>query len=514
VSATALQDPPFDAVAPARAASIRQGVRASTTQPPSVAIARPRRQKSDLEARQHALTAKSEEIDGRLARQFMTGIARRHALGIGLAVAMATLFWRGVPAWGALAWMTLAVGVFLVKKFAARRYVTTHLAAPAAQRDRFLGNMSWVYVASGLVWASCPLLFLDRVGEAQEFACWAVLGVVANAASFRLALVPRLHRAFTNTFYVAIFAFFAAAVALPTTGDHPTLLFAPICMFQFWISRRLSKDVYRTQRALYSAQYDLETRTDVAEANVKEKSKFLAAATHDMRQPVIAMGLYAEFLESDPSSHDVLIPKINRAAAAVNALFSSLFDVTSLDSGHHKLKLEPVSLTELLSTLRTDYEPLAQARQLELRVRGRDAMLLSDGARLRRLVGNVLSNAIKYSRPEGKVLVAIRQVAGKPVIEVWDQGVGIAASQIENVFDEFYRADGGRELSPDGMGIGLALVSRLAEALKCSVTIASSEGTGTRVTIALTDLASEPAAGPRHGPHPSPLAHAASAGLT
>lgn len=418
----------------------------------------------------------------------MGGVTRRQPLGMVLAVAMALLCWWSVSAWGLVTWTAAAVGAVVVQQLAASRYLASYASAPTAPRERFLKRMSWLYVAAALVWASSPLLFLDRVGEAREFACWAVLGTMVNTASHRLALVPRLHRAFTNTFYATAFAFFAAAVALPSTGDHQTLLFAPICIFQFWLSRRVSRDVYRTQKELYATKYDIELRRDQAEAEVKEKTKFLAAATHDMRQPVIAMGLYAEFLESDPSSHEVLVPRINRAAAAVNALFNSLFDVTSLDSGHHKLKLEPVSLAELLATLRIDFEPLASARQLELRVRGTDVMLISDGGRLRRMVGNVVSNAIKYSKPEGKVLVAIRRIRGAVAIEVWDQGVGIPASQIDKVFAEFYRAESGRELALDGMGIGLSLVRRLADALGSTVTITSCEGRGTKVTITIVDL--------------------------
>ncbi len=211
-----------------------------------------------------------------------------------------------------------------------------------------------------------------------------------------------------------------------------------------------------------------------------------------MRQPVIALSLYAEYLESYPDSHVEVGPKITQATAAVNNLFNSLFDLAHFDTGEVKLTIEPVRIAEVIDGLAHVVGPVAKASGIELRVRVNDALLQTDSTRLRRMIANVLSNAVRYSKPGAKILLAARVRQDKLRVEVWDQGVGIAADKLPKVFSEFYRVDTSTALAPEGMGIGLSLVARLAEALNTKITIASVEGRGTRVTMEIGDVDPDP----------------------
>lgn len=443
-------------------------------------------------AARFAQEARAEAIDAGLARQYMSDALRRHALGFLLASAMAAMSWPYARAEAVLLWLGLVFAGTAVRRPLARHYLDVVAHGGPLAREDFLRRLLPYYAVMGLVWGASVFLFAQRSEGIREFACWAVLAALVYGAAYRLALLPTLWMAFVSTFFLCIFCYFAYAAITRTDDRFGTMAVIPLGIAQLWFIRRLSADVLRIQSALYGAQYDLACKSEEALAAVVAKNKFLAAATHDMRQPVIAMGLYAEFLEAEPDSYDELAPKIGRAAQVVNRLFDSLFDLSAFDAGQVRLTVAPVSVTSVIRALQEEYEPLAQARGLTLRVRVRDAVLQTDEVRLKRMIGNVVSNAIKYTRPGGKVLLAVRPAGDRVRVEVWDQGIGIPAAQIEKVFQEFFRADGGSQLAPDGLGIGLALVARLADALRARVSIDSVEGRGTRVSLTLGDVEAEP----------------------
>jgi signal transduction histidine kinase len=229
---------------------------------------------------------------------------------------------------------------------------------------------------------------------------------------------------------------------------------------------------------------------------VEIKNRFLASATHDIRQPVHALQLYADWLKSEPELVGEIAPKIVESTKAVNTLFDSLFDLVRLDSGHIRLKIEEVSLDGLLDDLALQYQPLAQAKGLSFKVhRGgplAGAFVRSDALLLRRIAGNLVSNAIKYT-DKGGVLLALRPASrGQrgPVLEVWDTGVGIAPALHKEIFREFYKVHL-HEGTEDGFGLGLYIVSRLSHILGHPVGLDSRPGRGSvfRLEMIPTDPA-------------------------
>jgi signal transduction histidine kinase len=171
----------------------------------------------------------------------------------------------------------------------------------------------------------------------------------------------------------------------------------------------------------------------------------------------------------------------------VNALFDSLFDLVRLDSGKIKLNIEPVDLPKLLQDLELQYRPLAQAKGLEFRVHATPGTAVSDPILLRRIAGNLISNAVKYTE-RGGVLVATRTRRSGRSIEVWDTGLGIAPMHQREIFREFYKvpSHAGTE---DGFGLGLYIVARLAAILGHPLSLASQPGRGTvfRLMLQPTD---------------------------
>ena len=174
----------------------------------------------------------------------------------------------------------------------------------------------------------------------------------------------------------------------------------------FWqVLRQAGLRLHVTHRKNFELQYrnnqlieSLTRQTQAALDAVEIKNRFLASAAHDIRQPVHALGLYADWLGSEPELVHDIAPKIVESTKAVNALFDSLFDLVRLDSGKIKLNIEPVRLDKLLHDLELQYRPLAQAKGLKFRVHVAPGTVMSDPILLQRIVGNLISNAVKYTR--------------------------------------------------------------------------------------------------------------------
>ncbi|MFD2237668.1 ATP-binding response regulator [Aureimonas populi] len=218
---------------------------------------------------------------------------------------------------------------------------------------------------------------------------------------------------------------------------------------------------------------------DAALAADLAKSRFLAQASHDLRQPIHAISLFTACLreESLSDNQKQMVDSIDRSLASVSRLFRSLLDISMLDSGRIAIQPEPVAVGRLLT------EVVDRNRSIQRRVRlvGTRASVRSDRALLETIVQNLVSNALKYA-PGRDVLVGCRRQRGTLSIWVVDRGPGIPDAEIENIFTEFYRIpQPGRDL--EGIGLGLSIVRRLAHLLDCTVRVSSRPGKGTVFAI-------------------------------
>ena len=219
-----------------------------------------------------------------------------------------------------------------------------------------------------------------------------------------------------------------------------------------------------------------------AEAANRAKTQFFAAASHDLRQPLHAMGLFAEALRQRANEPEVasLVNSINQSVEALEGLFSELLDITRIDSGGVDVQLAPVHVGDLFARLRLNFEPTAFEKGLALRFHGGQHFAHTDGLLLERILRNLVSNAIRYT-DDGGVLVACRPRAGRLRFEVWDSGIGIASDSLAHVFDEFYQVQSSRPLAAHqskGLGLGLAIVQRLAALLAAPLGVQSRPGSG------------------------------------
>lgn len=211
----------------------------------------------------------------------------------------------------------------------------------------------------------------------------------------------------------------------------------------------------------------------------EDKSRFLAQASHDLRQPIHAIGLFVDYLGGMRLSQDsrAVLGNIERSLDSLNRLCRSLLDVTALDVGRVKPNLGPLALADVMGEVVRQAQPAAEAARIRLRYRPSRIWVHGDPALLHTMVQNLVSNAVKYA-PGADVLVGVRRRNGQISIVVADTGPGIDAADHGLAFREFVRLHRPGAAEAEGLGLGLSIVKRLAELLGLQVTLASQLGDG------------------------------------
>lgn len=254
-----------------------------------------------------------------------------------------------------------------------------------------------------------------------------------------------------------------------------------------------------------SAREALETELIAAKAEAEkannEKSRFLAAASHDLRQPLAALSLYIGVLARRVTPENVkVIGSIQDCLKSLSELLSDLLDVSKLEAGVVIPKVSGFAIDELLTPLVSIHAAEAELKGLCLRFRHCGAVVRTDQMLLARLIGNLIVNAIRYTN-QGGVLIACRRHQDKLWLEVWDTGVGIAEDELGSIFEEFKQL--GDDARTRGSGLGLAIVDKTAKLLNLKIRVSSRPGRGSLFAIELPPgRALEPA-------EATPLQHAA-----
>ena len=221
---------------------------------------------------------------------------------------------------------------------------------------------------------------------------------------------------------------------------------------------------------------------EAEEANVS-KTRFLAAASHDLLQPLNAARLYVTSLVERQGSGDdaQLVSNVDASLEAVEEILGALLDISRLNSGALRPEISTFRLDELMRQLEVEFAPMAREKGLQLGFVVSTRSVRSDRRLLRRLLQNLISNAIKYT-PQGRVLIGCRLGGGKLRFDVYDTGLGIPKSKQRAIFQEFHRLDQGAKVAR-GLGLGLSIVERIARVLDHSVGLESKSGRGSHFSV-------------------------------
>jgi signal transduction histidine kinase len=247
----------------------------------------------------------------------------------------------------------------------------------------------------------------------------------------------------------------------------------------------------QTQRAMEARQVAEEALQEAEQAD-RAKVVFMAAASHDLRQPLHALGLFAGTLARTPlSAHQrSLLSQIDLSAEAARELLSTLLDFSKVDTGMVKANPQPFALQPLLYRLEQEFAPQASEQGLNYRTHDCPWVVHADHAMVERILRNLISNALRYTE-RGGVLVGVRRRGGMAVVEVWDSGLGIPQHEIQAIFKEFHQLGNPERDRRKGLGLGLAIVEGLARAMSVEVKVASRPGRGSvfRLTLPLSQEA-------------------------
>jgi len=244
--------------------------------------------------------------------------------------------------------------------------------------------------------------------------------------------------------------------------------------------------IFLNDRLQFERAELLREKKEAAEAANKAKAQFLSSASHDLRQPAHALGMFMERIEQvskDPLAQS-LVANAMSAVREMQDMLDSMFDLSQLDAESAQTKIRAFPIQEVFRSVHDMLERDAAAKGLRLRVRPSAAWIESDPSLLHRIVLNLVSNAIRYT-DHGTVLVACRpSQSGTHVrIEVWDSGIGISQEHHDKVFQEFYQVANPQRDRRFGMGVGLSVVDRCCRLLQHPLTLKSSLGAGTRMTL-------------------------------
>jgi len=256
------------------------------------------------------------------------------------------------------------------------------------------------------------------------------------------------------------------------------------------LSEELAASHDRLEKRVQAATAELALQKDQAEQSSHAKSRFLAAASHDLRQPLHALTLFAADLQRQvEAGKGSELPRLSRqistSADMLRELFDSLLDISRLDVAGIGTEIRAFAVNSLLERLASSFRNVAVDRRQTLVFRPTGLWVESDPALLERILSNLIANALRYTAPGGRILVAVRRRGANALIEVRDNGCGIASDQHEVIFGEFYQVGNRARQPQQGLGLGLAIVARLARALGITVSVRSAIGRGSTFGLLL-----------------------------
>jgi two-component system, sensor histidine kinase len=419
--------------------------------------------------------------------------------GIAATLFIAAIWWGKVPHLSLLIWAGLVIGIEIFGLYHHFEYKTfKRLRANKPIEITETRKWSRDYAAAGAVagifWGLAA--FMLYVPGAPEYQILLFLALCLVISFSVIALSIHLPALYGFTLGVAL-PMVLKLVSLDTrTGYIVVISLGLYCLLCLGMARRLNQTLMRSLRLRLENQalverlqdlvHQLTIRSDEAERANLAKTRFLAAASHDLRQPMHAIGLFVGTLRAKiqyPAVRDI-VDKIQASVVAMEALFADLLDISRLDAGTIVANVKSFSIDELMQRIDHEFHPDAIDKGIHFRVVRSSARVKSDPVLLNRIITNLVANAIRYTR-EGRVLLGCRRTNAGLRLEVRDTGIGIAAEHCDDIFQEFFQLQNPERDRSKGLGLGLSIVQRHAALLNHRVEVQSVLGKGSCFSVSL-----------------------------
>lgn len=412
------------------------------------------------------------------------------------ALGIAARFWPLVNHVMLVSWLVaLTITVWLWARLRRRFLADTRREAHIREWLR-----QWMIqsVATGIVWGFAGVAFLIT----QDTMDIVVLVSVMVAVVF--ASWPAYSCWIPSLFAVMLLSLGPLTLGLTSALEIGqtalTVIVIVLICFVLYSGRRLSEVVVmavtrdaqneRLVARLKSEKSRAESERRAVAAASERRAKFFAGANHDLRQPLQAMGIYLQILQmqSTPETKDV-IAQLGATAQNISTLVEQLLEVSRIETGHLDVKMENVSVAKLFAELAAEFAPVAASKGFFFLTRPLPLTVHTDPLFVKRILTNLITNAIRYSRkPGSKIVLAARRLRnGRITIGVYDQGPGISEEDRHRIFEAFYRGEAGKH-SETGYGLGLSIVSGLAKRLGIPITVGSRLGRGSVFRLEFTSV--------------------------
>lgn len=377
----------------------------------------------------------------------------------------------------------------VVVVFSVIRYLLLRQYYRKERDDNDVIKWGWVFAitafVSGCTWGVTSILFLQTDNlVVMVFLLMTLTGItVGSSASLSN---------FANSYYAfAIPTILPFGYVLSATGQSDLIILS-LMLFVFLLLQLVvakknqatldNSILLRNENAELVEQ--LEIKKDKAEKANSAKTRFLAAASHDLRQPLHAMSLLLSVLSEYKQGDEQLtiIEKIKRSSLSLESLLESLLDISKLDAGVINIEINPFKIQPLFDVLSDEFKPVAEEKGLDIQFSPSSVLINSDVQIIERILRNLISNAIRYT-DQGKILVGCRQSESLVRLCVCDTGLGIDDSNKELIFEEFQQLNNHNRDRNKGLGLGLSIVKRLTELLGLTITLRSSAGKGSAFIV-------------------------------
>ncbi|RBP53781.1 ATP-binding response regulator [Arenicella xantha] len=400
---------------------------------------------------------------------------------VGQAVLTVGLIWKIFPAKQLLLWLVASV---VISSIAFRFHKTMTPSMPQFSPQRWQRAVTGSSFCVGFIWGMIPVLFFAP-GDITYLAF--ILALYTGYVSGALA-VTFTHQPSFISFTLGItlpFAgrmFYEADVLYSTIG---ALAIFYVSML-IYVSKNMNSLFIRSTQSQYNNARllrELAREKEAVEQAVASKDRFLASASHDLRQPLNAISLFVDALgpvQTKPLGHEIL-DKIRTSLKGLNGMLHSLLDISRLDAKAIDIIPKHVSLTTLVAQLCDEYA--AKAGRIEIHNQiDEEIIVFVDPTVLYRVVRNLIDNAVKYTN-EGSVTLSASKLDDHISLCIEDTGIGIPSEKIDSVFDEFEQLNNPERNREKGLGLGLAIVKRLCNIAKIGISLHSEYGHGTTVTL-------------------------------
>jgi signal transduction histidine kinase/CheY-like chemotaxis protein len=402
----------------------------------------------------------------------------------GAALLTSVLVWQGVLDLRIVAVFLAALVAQTAARLAVRRAYLR--AGPEADWRPWAQRYVMGAAASGLIWgAALPFLMAPGRLDLQV--------LVLGAMLFGTYSFVGATSAYRPAFYTFFLPFPSLVIWLASRGDLLHVAMGGVIVLWLMTVTNIGHRHGDTILEALELRFENAAQRHAAEQASIAKSRFLASASHDLRQPVHAIGMFMGALRGHqlPKQSLELIDHIDASIGALDELFTSLLDISRLDAGVTVTKPYAMPVQPLLDRICRDVSAEATAKGLKVRCLRSAAVIRSDPVLLERILRNIVVNAVRYTE-RGGIVIGARRRAGRLSIEVWDTGPGIARGQREAIFQEFYQLSNPDRDRAKGLGLGLAIVRRLSDILGHPVSVDSRLGHGSVFRVS-APIAQEPA---------------------